>query len=210
VTNWAAVERAGLCATAVATGPDAPTLAEGWTVRDLFAHLIVRERRPDAAPGLILAPLAGYSERVRRSMARRPWPQLVDRVRTGPPLWMPTRIGAVDRLVNTIEFFVHHEDVRRAQSEWSPRSLDPAFDHELWRSLRRIARLMLRRAPMAVTLRRPTAETVVGKRGDLPVTVTGPTGELMLFAFGRQRHARVDIVADDAVTESLREARLGI
>jgi uncharacterized protein (TIGR03085 family) len=210
VKNWARVERAGLCDAAVAIGPDAPTLCEGWTVRDLLAHIVIRERRPDAAAGILLWPLSRYSERVRRSVATEPWGRLVQAVRDGPPVWMPTRIDAVDRAVNTVEFFVHHEDIRRAQPDWDPRPLDAGLDRELWGYLRLAARLMLRRAPVAVVLRRPSGEVVAGRGGDAPVTVAGPAGELVLFVFGRQGHARVDIVADDATAERLRVARLGL
>ena len=41
------------------TGPDGPTLCEGWQTRDLAAHLVLRERRPDAAAGVMGGPLAG-------------------------------------------------------------------------------------------------------------------------------------------------------
>ena len=44
-------ERAALVTTMRAVGPDAPTLCGDWTTRDLAAHLVLRERRPDAAPG---------------------------------------------------------------------------------------------------------------------------------------------------------------
>src|SRR5690606_1471098 len=39
-------ERAALCDLLSRLGPDQPTLCEGWTTRDLAAHLLLRERRP--------------------------------------------------------------------------------------------------------------------------------------------------------------------
>jgi hypothetical protein len=42
------------------------------------------------------------------------------------------------------------------------------------------------------------------------VTVAGTPGELVLFCYGRQAHARVEIVADEAVAERLRTAKLGL
>ncbi len=42
-------------------------------------------------------------------------PELIERVRNGPGLLSPTRLDAVDRAVNSVEFFVHHEDVRRGE-----------------------------------------------------------------------------------------------
>ena len=74
-------------------GPDAPTLCEGWLTADLAAHLVIRERRPDAAPGLVLPALSGYMDRVQRSVRDRySWPELVAKVRSGPPL--PLRPGS--------------------------------------------------------------------------------------------------------------------
>jgi hypothetical protein len=41
------------------------------------------------------------------------------------------------------------------------------------------------------------------------VTVTGPASELLLFAYGRQAHARVEIIAPDDAAARLLEASLG-
>ena len=51
-------ERYALCDTFEAVGPDAPTLCTPWRTRDLAAHLVIREGRPDAAVGLLVPPLA--------------------------------------------------------------------------------------------------------------------------------------------------------
>ncbi len=120
--RYARSEREALVALMSTLGPDAPTLNEGWRTRDLAAHLAVRERRPDAAAGIVLAPLRGYAERVRREVAAGDWAQLLDRLRH-PPLWSPVSNPLVDDLTNTLEFFIHHEDVRRARAEWRPREL---------------------------------------------------------------------------------------
>ena len=84
--TYARDERLALCALLDKSGPDAPTLCEGWRTADLAAHLVLRERRPDAALGIIGGPLAGYTDRVRRGMvARNPFALLVETIRTGPP-----------------------------------------------------------------------------------------------------------------------------
>ncbi|NDE57953.1 MAG: maleylpyruvate isomerase family mycothiol-dependent enzyme, partial [Acidimicrobiia bacterium] len=102
-------ERHALCDLFLKVGPDAPTLCAGWTTRDLAAHLVVRETRPDAAGGILIRRLAPYGDRVRDKVARTDWTTLVDRVRNGPPRLSPMRIPALDDLTNTLEFFVHHE-----------------------------------------------------------------------------------------------------
>ncbi|HEY0698515.1 MAG TPA: TIGR03085 family protein, partial [Micromonospora sp.] len=65
MSRYARSERLALADLMLALGPDAPTLNEGWDTRDLAAHLIVRERRPDAAAGILLRPLGAHAERVR-------------------------------------------------------------------------------------------------------------------------------------------------
>ena len=50
-------ERAALAAALRAAGPGAPTLCEGWTTRDLAAHLWLREHDPRVVLGLVLPDL---------------------------------------------------------------------------------------------------------------------------------------------------------
>src|SRR5918993_2179614 len=97
MSSPAAAERALLCDLFLEVGPVAPTLAGDWTARDLAAHLVVRERRPDAGPGIVVAPLAGYTEHVRLGEAERPFTEIVERLRRGPPRGWPPRVGAVHR-----------------------------------------------------------------------------------------------------------------
>jgi uncharacterized protein (TIGR03085 family) len=179
-------ERAAVCDLFDKLGPDEPTLCTGWLTRDLAAHLVVRERRPDAAAGILLTPLAGYTKRVQDGYAAKPWAELVDLVRTGPPAYSPTRIPTIDRLVNSVELYVHHEDVRRAQPNWRPRDPDPQRDAVIWAGVSRAARLTLRRSPVGLVLQnRADDREVVVKRGPNTVIITGEPGELLLFAFGR-------------------------
>jgi len=178
-------ERAALCDLFIELGPDEPTLCEGWQTRDLAAHLVVRERRPDAAPGILLPALAGYTKRVQDGYATKPWAELVDLVRGGPPALWPTRIPALDKAINSVELFVHHEDVRRAQPDWKPRDPDPERDATTWAAVTRTGRLTLRRSPVGLVLRRPDGKETVVKRGPNTVILAGEPGELLLFALGR-------------------------
>src|SRR4051794_19999893 len=161
--DHARTERSALCDLVLEVGPDAPTLCEGWTTRDLAAHLVVREHRPDAALGIVASPLAAHGEKVRLATAGRPWDELVSAVRAGPPMWSPMRIAAVDRAANTLEFYVHHEDVRRATEGWAPRVLDPDLDAQLWNTLHRMGRFSMRRAPAGVVLATPDGRSVTAK-----------------------------------------------
>jgi len=202
-------ERAALCDLLDELGPDQPTLCEGWQTRDLAAHLIVREHRPDAAPGILFSAFAAHTKRVQDGYARRPWRELVDLVRGGPPVWWPTRIPAVDKLVNSIELFVHHEDVRRGQENWQPRDPDPERDAALWAGLKQSGRMTLRRSPVGLILCRPDGESVVIKRGPDTVTITGEPGELLLFAFGRDA-ARVEFDGGQPAIAALQGLRRGM
>ena len=84
--SFARDERVALCDLLDETGPEAPTLCEGWRTLDLAAHLVLREHRPDAAAGVMGGPLAGHTERVQRTLiTRNPYRQLVEEIRGGPP-----------------------------------------------------------------------------------------------------------------------------
>ena len=210
--NWARHERQELADLFAAVGPDAPTLDEGWTTSDLAAHLVIRERRPDAAAGLVVPALAAHGEKVRLQVRGQPWSDLVALVRTGPPSWSPAAIEAIDRAINTVEFFVHHEDVRRAQDGWALRPADGDLEHELWRRLKPMAWLLARRSPLGLVLRRSNGDEVVAKKpgeDGTTVTVSAPASDLLLFAFGRQAHTRVDITATADQTAAIIDARLG-
>jgi uncharacterized protein (TIGR03085 family) len=194
-----------------ATGPDAPTLCEGWDTRDLAAHVVVRERRPDAAGGILIKQLAPRLEKVMEEFASKPYEELIQLIRTGPPRFSPFSLKQIDEMSNTVEFYVHTEDVRRAQPDWTPRELDPVFQDALWSRLERTARLTGRGAPTGLVLRRPDGQTAVAHRGTPVVTVTGEPSELLMFAMGRQRVADVELEGDKDAIAKVQEAKeLGI
>ncbi len=209
ITLVAASERRELCDLMDQVGPDAPTLCAGWTTRDLVAHLVVREGRPDAAPGVLLPPLARYTARVQSSVVQRSWPELVDLVRNGPPWWSPFNLPGLGFKINTVEFFVHHEDVRRAAPGWEPRPADPRRAGVLWELLRWGARVLYRNSPVGVVLRTPDGSEHTARRGARSVTVVGSPEELMLHAFGRDE-AIVEIEGDQVDVAGLRGSRRGL
>ncbi|MBA2811977.1 MULTISPECIES: TIGR03085 family metal-binding protein [Streptomyces] len=194
-----------------ASGPDAPTLCEGWNTRDLAAHVVVRERRPDAAGGILVKQLASRLERVMAEFTAKPYDELIRLIRTGPPRLSPFSLKQIDEASNTIEFYVHTEDVRRAQPDWTPRELDPVFQDALWSRMERTARLMGRSAPTGLVLRRPDGQTAVAHRGTPVVTATGEPSELLLFLYGRQQVADVELDGEkDAITKLHETKQLGI
>lgn len=225
MTTPATEERRRFAEALADVGPDADTLCEGWTARDLAAHVILRERRPDAAIGVVTPFLTNYAEKVQGNIAAGEWDEIVETIRSGAPVWSPTRLGAVDRFMNTTEFFVHLEDVRRAQPDWEPRDLDDDLEDDLEGALGRMSKMFLRKAPAGVVLEvlddddvdengdPEVDETIVAKKADEggpSVTVRGQVGELVMWVFGRQDHARVELDGPEDVVAELQAASFGI
>jgi uncharacterized protein (TIGR03085 family) len=207
-------ERAALCALLDETGPGAPTLCAGWQTLDLAAHLVLRERRPDAAAGVMGGPLASHTERVQRSLiARTPYKQLVDEIRTGPPRMSVFRIPGMDERLNLVEYFVHHEDIRRGANGWQPRDTGAGLAEALWQRLRG-AKLVLRKAPVGIELVRddlpadPGGQIVrITAKARAPVvTVTGSPAELTMWAMGRTTAARVRLDGSEPDVRKLSQA----
>jgi uncharacterized protein (TIGR03085 family) len=200
-------ERAALVETMRAVGPDAPTLCGDWTTRDLAAHLVVREGRPDATAGVAIPFLAGYTAKVQRQVTESTdWEKLLDKIAAGPPLYSPFKI--IDPIANLGEMYIHHEDVRRAQTGWQPRQLDDGLVKALGRGLSIMARLTLAKAPARVTLRTPQGKEVVALGRGPELTVTGEPQELLLFLSGRDE---VRLTFSDAqVAQAVRASRRGL
>lgn len=209
-TTHARAERAHLAQALTDAGPDAPTLCEGWTTRDLAAHVVVRERRLDAAGGIMMKALAPRLARVQAEFAARPWSELLDMVASGPSRRSLLGLAPVDEAANTVEFFIHCEDVRRAKPGWEPRMLEESLAEALWKRSAGMARLAGRRAPAGLVLRRPDGQTAVAHKGTPVVTVTGEPGELALFMSGRQRHAVVEMEGPEQAVAAVREAKFGL
>ncbi len=201
-------ERAALVTTMRGVGPDHPTLCGAWTTRDLAAHLVVRERRLDAAPGIMIPKLAGYTERVQSQFAaEHDWNVLLDLIASGPPVFSPFKL--LDPFVNVAEMFIHHEDVRRAGNDWEPREIDDAMTSALARQVAMMARMAMSKVPAHVSLRTPEGKTLASVGRGPAVVVTGTPGELLMFGSGRNQ-AKVEFAGDDAAVAAVREGRGGI
>ncbi len=192
-------ERLALAALLEEKGPDAPTLCEGWTTGDLAAHLVLRESRPDAAAGVMGGPLAPYTARAQQRLAAaKSYAELIAAFRAGPPKLSLFAIPRAEEAANTVEYFVHHEDVRRSGDDWEARDLDPGLTEALWKRLKG-ARLFLRKLPVSVELTREDspgapAYKILAKGSPHVVTVTGTPAELTLWSMGRitASHVRFD------------------
>jgi len=201
------VERSALCDTLARYGPDAPTLCEGWTTADHAAHLVVRERRPDAGPGILLGgPFARHTQRLMDAAKGKGYGSLIERLRGGPRFPMDRGPGAV---ANVNENWIHHEDVRRANGE-EPRPLDPDVDAVLWKMLGFGARFGMRKVPVGVEAQTPDGRRRTLHKGAPSVTIRGEAPEIVLFCAGRGDAAVVELDGPDDAVRALRAADLGV
>ena len=130
-------------------------------------------------------------------------------MRTGPPVWSPTRLPRIDDAANLVEFVVHHEDVLRGDGAAGPRrELDRRTEDGVWEGLRRMARVLVRRVPAGVRFVAPGREELVV--GDGGVTLTGAPLELLLTAYGRRQVADVEVTGSPDAVAGFESAELGI
>jgi len=203
---YARAERNALCDLLQHVGPEQPTLCEGWRTRDLAAHLVVREgRNIIVSAGITLPALSGITAKAQRKAGARPWLELIEAVRTGPPRGSVMRSEKLDGTINTIEFFVHHEDVRRAQAGWEPRALSPEFAEDLFSRLGQFGKRLVRKSTVGVVGRHTDGREVVLNDGPSPVTITGDPGEILMCLY-RRDHARVTLGGDPASIATLHKA----
>lgn len=205
-----AQERLALCDLFDELGPAAPTLLDGWTAHDLAAHLVLREHDVLAGPCLVLpGPFQRFAERRRARLVRRKdFPWLVGRLRCGPPVGF-FRLGWVRDMANLNEFFVHHEDVRRANG-FGPRVLAPEMDAALWRNVRRGSRFLSRRLRGCGLELAWADDRVTVRPGSPTVRLAGSPGELLLYLFGRQVAARVEVSGPPDAAAALGRTHFGM
>ncbi|HEY0891373.1 MAG TPA: maleylpyruvate isomerase family mycothiol-dependent enzyme [Nocardioides sp.] len=182
-------ERLALCDLLLALGPGAPTLCEGWTTLDLAVHLDAREHP------------------VRRTRARIENPDdvrsLIARLRSGPPVFL--RAPGLRKLFNGLEFFIHHEDVRRANG-LPARKPNEELEDLSWGMLAFLGRHSARgMRPFCLRLesqdgRRRTFGTGAG------ATVRGRPSELVLYFSGRQNAAVVETSGEPLAIAALSPA----
>ncbi|WP_132993582.1 TIGR03085 family metal-binding protein [Gordonia zhaorongruii] len=207
----ARTERAALVQTLRSVGPDAPTLCAGWSARDLAVHLVLREGRLDASAAGLVPPLRGYSRSVAASYANKPWPVLLRTVMDGPPWYSPFR--PLDGVLNLAEMFVHHEDLLRGGADpdgpYLPRKLPADMDRALENSLRIVGKLTLAGSPARITLGSVDGRELLAAGRGASVTVSGTTGELLLFAFGRSP-VDVSVTGDAAAVQAVMAAERSV
>lgn len=198
--SFSAAERQRLATLLLELGPDAPTLCEGWDTRDLAVHLYIRENVPSGAAGIFLPPLAALLRRAEQKQYARPYPEVVRDWAAGPSRLSPIRLA--DEMFNTVEHFVHLEDVRRGGGVVEPRDFSARVNATLHSALRKLAPIRLANSPIPVILvveGHPPLVVAdsrgVSGRGDEVLRISGAVGELLLWVFGRDA-VRVSVSGD--------------
>lgn len=217
-------ERQDLCALLAGLRPEewqAATLDEGWTVEDLAAHIIVRERHTLAlARALLSGGRIGPS--IEDLMARekeRGHDALCAALRTMPPVLF--RLPGPVARGNLVEAYIHNEDVRRGALD-RPRPVSSDLQAALWDALGQIGALLGRRlraipVPGTLTLLWPghaSRVLSVGQRGgtdgDAAATLTGVPGDLLLWLTGRATAASIQLDGTPSLVAALRAVPLGL
>ncbi|WP_157965526.1 maleylpyruvate isomerase family mycothiol-dependent enzyme [Euzebya rosea] len=217
-------QRAALCDMLDALSDEqwhAETLCEGWDAGDIVAHLLVREREPIPAIGILFPPLSGLLDRRMAARKAQGRERMMAALRGGPPPWM--RLPVV-RDVQVGEDWIHAADVARGGAATADGPAIAPFDgtedadvaRQLWQAVGRFAPMTLRGVEVSgvvdltdgTTHRTyrvggPVARSASGAEPDL--TVRGPVGELVLFATGRPR-CEVTVEGDEALRESIEGA----
>ncbi|HVU74404.1 MAG TPA: TIGR03085 family metal-binding protein [Mycobacteriales bacterium] len=204
-------ERTALADALAAVGPGRPTLCEGWDTGLLAAHVVIRDRRPDALPGVLIPAFAGHTDKLQQAtVADNTYEELVEKVRSGPRI-SPTQLPVLGDLVNFMEFAIHTEDVLRAQSGWTPRELTASEQEGLLSRLRVLRALGSRRAGVPLTFVTPSGTRLAPRAGgDGGVTLTGEAIDLALYLSGRRGAAKVELDGPDDAVAKVRTAKLSL
>ena len=192
----AAHERLALVQALQQAGAEADTLCEGWNAHDLAVHVAVRDARPDVVFGQKVPMVAARAGRRYQQFEQMSFGELVPRIQAGAPRWSPARLRQVDNAMNTLEFFVHTEDVLRAGpvSKSAPRREVPEpVRRTLWRhASHTMFKAAARKAARRITFLSPVCGAVThGRDGDPILILEGAPEELVLWAFGRDAAAQV-------------------
>ena len=192
--SLASRQRESLCDLMSELGPLAPTRCDGWNVGDLAAHLWIREHKPASLPGIGSKRFAELTGRIQvEALHLKGFPALVRELRR--PGWV---MRPLDGIVNAVEFFVHHEDVLRANGR--TQHLTDKDQAELLRTAFRAQRAWGGQLILVPTV----GEVIRYGRGNRPLRLAGPPSELLLFLTGRD--ADIEITAEPETVEEFRKA----
>ena len=136
-----------------------------------------------------------WSDAQRAAEKAKGFPAMVARLRAGAPL-IPWRLPRIRNVFNGLEFFIHHEDVRRANGR-DPRAPSADLEALSWRMIG-LSRATARAHASVLTDSNSSAPTASGGgmgRATLRPSAALPA-ELVLYLSGRRATARVTLAGD--------------
>ena len=190
-------------------GPDQATLCEGWTTQDLAAHLVARERSLRAGPGILVPALESWADAsMAHQLRKHGYAGLVKLVRNGPP----ALLRPLDAQINTLEYIVHHEDVRRGQGGWTSRTGPEVAGvaDAAWEAVRRSS-ILWRRKLKGASLRVEAPGRKAIEVGSGPAAVlAGEPIEVALYLTGRKSASHATLSGDAEAVRVVSAASLGL
>jgi len=208
MTSLAKRERVAISQLLRKLGPEAPTLCEGWNSFDLLVHLVSRETRPDAAIGLVLPVFSSYTSKVAEGIKSRGFENLITEFEQGPKKNSFFAIPGVDNVANSFEFLIHHEDLLRGQPDYSPRVLDENDKKLVWKRFTQSGKLLMRKAKVGI-IAQSDLGTYTIKSGQSCVTIKGDVIDLLLFAYGRKNHVKIEFEGEENAIRIIKETKFG-
>lgn len=197
MTSTAVQQRQDLATALRSVSADAPTLCEGWAAEDLALHIVIRDSRPDLLVGPSLPLVGEHADKALQNLRNTGYESLVNRAASGPPWFFPQNFPPLNDLMNTAEFYIHTEDVLRAQPDFDPahpRAISEKLRRRLWRQGTLMFPMAARSAKQRITFESPGyGSTTSGPSSAPKRKITGPPEELLLWAFGREEKAQVTI-----------------
>lgn len=168
----------------------AQTLCEGWSVEDLAAHLVSRERNFIGGLGLVVPSLQHLHDKRLARVAARGHEYILEKL-SEYPWYMPASL-------NIAEFWVHNEDFLRGELKMNRAKPTKEENEMLWGSLRGLVKVRKSQVKDLgnVVLKNTDNNEVVEiklKDKNKNTIITGTAGELLLFFYGRRKAAKVSI-----------------
>lgn len=181
-----------LCDVLGSVDASAPTLCEGWSAHDIAIHIWVLKHDPLSWPLLVVPRLAGLATKRADALKQRwSYAELVADLRSGDGeiACMPLD-GRENHRHALGEYFVHSEDVRRANA-LHPARISPALEDALWQRLR-VAAPRLHRGE-SWRFEAPDGEWFTIGGHEPTQCIFGRPAELLLWAYGRTSAADVTV-----------------
>lgn len=186
---------AQFCDALAAVAPTAPTLCEGWDAHDLAVHVWVLKHDPLSWPGIAVTAFARLTQqRAEHFKQRWSYEILIGKLRqeTGAMASLPFD-GRQGHRHALGEFYIHTEDVRRANNY--PRSTQTSETEDaLWLRTREAGKELWPRGRAAVLVEAPGRESFTIGRGPAAARVVGLPSEALLWIYGREGVADIEVV----------------